>query len=48
MITAAVTSTAAVSIHVPLAEHDVYWLSTCLTSSVSIHVPLAEHDGQKT
>ena len=33
-----------VSIHVPLAEHDVYPFDTAVIDFVSIHVPLAEHD----
>ena len=33
-----------VSIHVPLAEHDVFALDIHLIRAVSIHVPLAEHD----
>jgi len=34
----------AVSIHVPLAEHDDMLLDAIKASRVSIHVPLAEHD----
>ena len=33
-----------VSIHVPLAEHDMRAVSAVIAVSVSIHVPLAEHD----
>jgi len=33
-----------VSIHVPLAEHDVKRPSSSVDVQVSIHVPLAEHD----
>ena len=33
-----------VSIHVPLAEHDLIFFSIATASAVSIHVPLAEHD----
>ena len=33
-----------VSIHVPLAEHDICGVNVGLLYSVSIHVPLAEHD----
>ena len=35
-----------VSIHVPLAEHDLSRLPAIEAWIVSIHVPLAEHDGQ--
>ena len=34
----------AVSIHVPLAEHDLLKLLMLIMLLVSIHVPLAEHD----
>ena len=33
-----------VSIHVPLAEHDLLMLAETVPLLVSIHVPLAEHD----
>ena len=36
---------AQVSIHVPLAEHDMFAAFTSDFIKVSIHVPLAEHDG---
>ena len=35
-----------VSIHVPLAEHDIGYCRTAECHNVSIHVPLAEHDLQ--
>ena len=35
-----------VSIHVPLAEHDVDMITADEVREVSIHVPLAEHDEQ--
>ena len=38
-------SSCQVSIHVPLAEHDVSALPRSSDMRVSIHVPLAEHDG---
>ena len=39
------TRTGRVSIHVPLAEHDMFAAFTSDFIKVSIHVPLAEHDG---
>ena len=33
-----------VSIHVPLAEHDMFMRYLYQENIVSIHVPLAEHD----
>ena len=39
-----VLSPMSVSIHVPLAEHDIRAPTNAVGSVVSIHVPLAEHD----